>query len=260
MGKQHIKKVAETFGIAQLTAKKYIRMTKEEISDLDNPKNYKKRESTMNVWLNVIYKMMQDDCSNETIYFYIKQQQEFHDTDKKLADYIYTIGKNNFPNRTPFNSKTTMEWVFPPEVIIISRTDLLKYILTCNPKTKKDTTIEKYIDIIKNKYPIIENVETMFKEFHALLMGKDEKKLDEYLEKYEESKIQSFCNGIKKDITPVKNAIFLSVSSGFVEGNNNKFKVLKRIVYGRSGLVNLEKKCKLAFLAKQQDFSLSTLL
>ena len=100
----------------------------------------------------------------------------------------------------------------------------------------------------------------MFKEFHSLLMGKDEAKLDEYLEKYENSEIQSFCNGIKKDIIPVKNAISFSISSGFVEGNNNKFKVLKRIVYGRSGLVNLEKKCKLAFLHKGEDFSLATLL
>ena len=29
-------------------------------------------------------------------------------------------------------------------------------------------------------------------------MGKDEEKLDEYLRKYSESEIQSFCNGIKK--------------------------------------------------------------
>ena len=78
--------------------------------------------------------------------------------------------------------------------------------------------------------------------------------------KYGASEIEFFCNGIKRDITPVKNAISLSVSSGFVEGNNNKFKVLKRIVYGSSGIVNLEKKCKLAFLPKNQDFSLSALL
>ena len=71
--------------------------------------------------------------------------------------------------------------------------------------------------------------------------------------KYGASEIESFAMN-KRDITPVKNAISLSVSSGFVEGNNNKFKVLKRIVYGRSGLVNLEKKCKLAFLPKNQDF------
>ena len=260
MEKKRIKNVVETFGISPITAKKYIFMTKEEISALDNPNNYKKRNSSMNVWLNVIYKMMLDGCSNETIYFYVKHQSDYKESDDKLAKYIYLIGKNNFPGRCPFNVNTTMEWVLPPEVTVISRTELLKYILTCNPKTKKDTIIEKYIDQIKSSYPIVEKVETMFKEFHALLMGDNEAKLDEYLEKYGKSEIESFCNGIKKDITPVKNAISFSVSSGFVEGNNNKFKVLKRIVYGRSGLVNLEKKCKLAFLSKSQDFSLSALL
>ena len=72
-------------------------------------------------------------------------------------------------------------------------------ILTCNPKTKRDPNIETYIGQIKNQYPSVEKVETMFKEFHALLFGKDETKLDEYLEKYSESKIESFCKGIKKD-------------------------------------------------------------
>ena len=246
------KKYSRNVWISSLIAKRYLAMTQADISRLDNPDNYKKRESSMNVWLNVIYKMMADGCSNELIYFYIKRQKVFHEPEHKLADYIYLIGKNNFPDSPPFNVKTTMEWVLPPEVIIITRTDLLKYILTCNPKTKRDSNIEKYISQIKSLYPVVEKVETMFKEFHALLMGRDETKLDEYLEKYGESKLESFCNGIKKDITPVKNAISLSVSSGFVEGNN--FKVLKRIVYGRSGLVNLEKKCKLAFLPKNQDF------
>ena len=255
-----IKKVAEVFGITPQTAKKYIFMTEETIAALDHPANYKKRESSMNAWLNVIYKMMADGCSNERIYFYIKHQESFHGSDRTLAEYIYVIGKNNFPNRALFNAKTIMEWVLPPEVTVISRTDLLKYILTCNPKTKRDPVIEKYIRQIKRVYPVVEKVENMFKEFRSLLMGKEEAKLDEYLVKYDESEIQSFCNGIKKDILPVKNAISFSISSGFVEGNNNKFKVLKRIVYGRSGLVNLEKKCKLAFMSKSEDFSLSDLL
>lgn len=248
------------FGIAAATAKRYLAMTPEAISRLDKPANYKKRESPMNAWLNVIFKMMADGCSNELIYFYIKRQKAFHESDRKLEKYIYLIGKNNFPDRTPFHAQTTMEWILPPETIVITRTALLKYILTCNPRTKRDSTIETYISQIKSRYPAVEKVGTMFQEFHALLMGKDDTKLDEYLEKYGKSEIEAFCNGIKKDITPVKNAISLSVSSGFVEGNNNKFKVLKRIVYGRSGLVNLEKKCKLAFLPKNQDFSLSALL
>ena len=235
-------------------------MSSEEIARFEHPVNYKKRKSSMNEWLNVIYKMMADGCSNELIYFYIKNQKNFHDSEQKLAEYIYLIGKNNFPNRALFNARTTRERIIQPDVTVINRTDLLKYILTCNPKIKRDAVIEKYIDEIKNQYPVVEKVERMFQEFHSLLMGKDETKLDEYLERYSNSEIQAFCNGLKKDIAPVKNAISLSISSGFVEGNNNKFKALKRIVYGRSRLVNLEKKCKLAFLPKRQDFCLSALL
>ena len=235
-------------------------MSSEEIARFEHPVNYKKRKSSMNEWLNVIYKMMADGCSNELIYFYIKNQKNFHDSEQKLAEYIYLIGKNNFPNRALFNARTTRERIIQPDVTVINRTDLLKYILTCNPKIKRDAVIEKYIDEIKNLYPVVEKVERMFQEFHSLLMGKDETKLDEYLERYSNSEIQAFCNGLKKDIAPVKNAISLSISSGFVEGNNNKFKALKRIVYGRSRLVNLEKKCKLAFLPKRQDFCLFALL
>ena len=254
--KPRIKKTAEAFGISSLTAKNYIFMTEEDIAALEHPVNYKKRESSMNAWLNIIYKMMVDGCSNELIYFYIKHQESFQDTDSKLAKYIYLIGKDNFPDRDPFNAKTTMEWVLPPEVTVIKRADILKYILTCNPKTKRNPVIEKYIQQIKRIYPVVKKVENMFKEFHSLLMGKEESKLDEYLKKYEKSEIQAFCNGIKKDIIPVKNAISFSISSGFVEGNNNKFKDLKRIIYGRSGLVNLEKKCKLAFMSKSEDLVL----
>ena len=103
-------------------------------------------------------------------------------------------------------------------------------------------------------------MESIFKEFHGIIMGDEPENLDKFLKKFEDSEIKSFCHGIKKDIAPVKNAISYPISSGFVEGNNNKFKLLKRIVYGRSGLVNLTKKCKLAFLPKNKDFNLGSLL
>lgn len=40
-------------------------------------------------------------------------QKTFHESERNLADYIYLIGKNNFPDRIPFNAKTVMEWVLP---------------------------------------------------------------------------------------------------------------------------------------------------
>ena len=141
-----------------------------------------------------------------------------------------------------------------------SDSSLTKYLLTCNPKTKRNEEIGKYIEKIKEKYPVAAWVESVFHEFHGIIMGNEEEKAEEFIKKYKESSIKSFCNGIERDIIPVKNAISRPESSGFVEGNNNKFKLVKRIVYGRSGLVNLAKKCKLAFLSKVKDFNLLDLV
>ena len=235
-------------------------MSESEINSLDLPKNYRKRESSMNDWLNIIFKMMDDGHSNETIYFYIQRQPCFHESKRKLEEYIYLIGKNNFPDRALFNAKYLMERVISPEVIVLKRTEILKHLLTCNPKVKKDEKVGMYIDMIKGKYPVATRVESIFKEFHGTIMGIKPDKLEDFLKKFGDSEIKTFCNGIKKDIAPVKNAISYTVSSGFVEGNNNKFKLLKRIVYGRNGLVNLTKKCKLSFLPQSEDFSLSALI
>lgn len=258
--KKTLKAVTEKFQVSKRTARKYVDMTKEEIQRLDMPHDYKKKDSPMNGWLNVIYKMMQDGHCNEVIYFYIRRQPDFSGSDGSLVRCIYLIGKNNFSGRSEFHPKQLMEQTLPPGVACFKRTEILKYLLTCNPKIKKNEEPGKYMDAIKEKYPIAAWVESTFKEFHGILMGYETNKIDVFIETYGESKIKSFCNGIKQDIAPVKNAISHPESSGFVEGNNNKFKLIKRIVYGRSGLVNLAKKCKLAFLPQNEEFSLIDLV
>ena len=50
----------------------------------------------MNAWLNVIYKMMADGCSNELIYFYIKRQKAFHEEEMFLTIFIF-IGAVHWP-------------------------------------------------------------------------------------------------------------------------------------------------------------------
>ena len=259
--KKKLKLVAEHFGLSLPAVKKYVQMTETEIESMDKPQNYKKRkDSTMDDWLNIIFKMMADGHSSETIFFYIRDHTDYAGNAKKLGKYIYLIGKNNFPERIQFNEKLLLEQVLPQGVISFQRTEILKYLLTCNPKGTKNEELEKYIDVIKEKYPVAIYVETVFKEFHGIIMGNDPEQLETFLEKYDKGRLSAFCNGIKRDIAPVKNAISHPESSGFVEGNNNKFKLLKRIVYGRSGLVNLAKKCKLAFMPKDANFNLNLLL
>jgi len=155
-----MKNIAEKFQLSLATTKKYVEMSESEINSLDSPRNYKKRESPMNDWLNVIFKMMDDRHSSETIYFYIVRQPSFCGSKPLLMEYIYLIGKNNFPNQSLFNWKCLIESILPPDVIVIRRTEILKYLLTCNPKVKKDEKVGMYIDKIKEKYPVAAWVES----------------------------------------------------------------------------------------------------
>ena len=105
------------------------------------------------------------------------------------------------------------------------------------------------------KYSIANRIKTIFEDFHKTIFSGQPEHLDDFIVSYKDI-IPSFCKGLKKDIAAVKNAISNSINSGFVEGNNNKFKLIKRIVYGKQKLVNLFKRCYLAFTSTLEDLSL----
>lgn len=234
-------------------------MSQKEVQALDQPAPRKKKPTIMDGYYNIVYKMLADGIGYVDIYSYICKMG-FDGNPNAAFKYIRSMQKNNFPERKAENPLGHFEKKYPEDVTVIKRQDLLKYILTKNPKIQKDKNIAVNIDILQEKYPCIKVIDEMFSSFHTIIMGNDPDKLDQYIEKYQETEIAGFCHGLKKDIVPVKNAISLKVSSGYVEGNNNKFKLLKRIVYGRSGLVNLCKKCKLAFMPKDKSFNLFNLI
>ena len=235
-------------------------MTNEEVELVKERKNYKSRKTKMDSYKNIIYKMLKDNHNLYDIMNYIIYKGYNKDLEG-LKEYIYLIAKNNFPNLNAkdYYPQCIVDFVYPDDLEIITRKELLKNLLTINPNSR-DKNIEKYFEIIKEKYPIAKEINDIFQDYHSIIMGSDEDKIDEFIDKYETSKISSLCNGIKKDIAAVKNAISTPISSGFVEGNNNKFKLIKRIVYGKMNLVNLFKKCFVAFLATKDDFSIYDLI
>jgi transposase len=69
--------------------------------------------------------------------------------------------------------------------------------------------------------------------------------LDEWIneaQKYDIPELQTFINGIKKDLTAIKNGIIYSYNNGLAEGSVNKIKVIKRIMYGRNSFELLKAK------------------
>ena len=68
-----------------------------------------------------------------------------------------------------------------------------------------------------------------------------------FIEKYSKSNLKtlkSFANGLKRDINAVENAVAYGYSNGFVEGTNNRLKMIKRTMYGRCSKQLLEAKLR----------------
>lgn len=254
-----LQQMAQKFQLPLTSLKKDLQLTVEEVQQLEKPRPRKSRKKAIDAYLNLMFKMMRDGFSDETIYFYL-HQQGYSGKDQTLWRYLYILSKNNFPNRPHYNLNRRLEKQYPADVTVIQRHQLFQYLLTLHPKKEQDPVITRCLPLIEEKYPVVSEVKESFKSFHDLLMGKEPGRLDEFLKEYQSSFLRSFCTRLKKDIAPVKNAISLDTSSGFVEGNNNKFKLIKRMVYGRSGFVNLAKKCYLAFSASQEGFSLQSLI
>lgn len=266
---KHVSMLAEKFNINKVTVKKYLNMTASEIQSLDNPTVYKKHQKTVGAanYLNIIYKMIRDKHQAEIIYWYVISKG-FDGTHKQLEHSIDYIAKNNF---NIIYSKLRLSQNYCKGSIVIKRNDLLKEITARDSKYKHNKLIQEYLELIYEKYPIVKVVNDLYSSFYSTIMGDNSNKLDEFIQKYETKKekdengkdkivykspIQSFIEGLKKDITPAKNAISFPESSGFVEGNNCKFKLIKRILYGRANLVNLFRKSYLCFSMKKDNFSL----
>ncbi len=248
------------YKISKQTAYKYVRMSEEELQSMDKPRKSRRTASRRgDAYVNIIYKMMRDGHTDDTIYFYLRHIG-IKDPSTTIWFYLSCISQNNFPGRKKICSMKMMDACYPDDVTVIKRDEILKYILTINSKIKRNDSVDTNITIIKEYYPTVSWTEKAFHTFHSALMGKEPTKMDEFLEEYTDTSLNGFCEHIKKDIASVRNAISMEVSSGFVEGNNNKFKLIKRIVYGRAKLVNLSKKCFLAFMFKVDGFELSKLI
>ena len=235
------------------TILKYLEMTDEEVEKIKLKKTYKKKNKTeFYNFKNIVYKMLKDNQPYEYIIAYCLKQG-YKGKLTTLKGDIHKIAVNNGFKGITFNRYSKYE--YNHDETIITRYELLKYLLTLDINKFKNLKIDENIDELSSTFPIINIIKNIFQDFHNVMFSKDEKKLDEFIINYQ-IYIPSFCKGLKKDIAAIRNAISQTINSGFVEGNNNKFKLIKRIVYGKQKLVNLFKRCYLAFTSTLDDLSL----
>ena len=82
-------------------------------------------------------------------------------------------------------------------------------------------------------------------EFYRIINSKKEDRLEKWLKRLEQfniSELQTYVNGVRKDLNAVKNGIKYEYNNGLAEGSVNKIKVIKRIMYGRNSFQLLKAK------------------
>jgi len=96
-----------------------------------------------------------------------------------------------------------------------------------------------------DKYTVVIELRACIREFRKIFDDKNIVGLFLFIERYKNShfpKIKTFATGLLSDIEAVINAVSLSYSNGFVEGNNSRLKMIKHTMFGRANLPLLEAK------------------
>ena len=123
------------------------------------------------------------------------------------------------------------------KVRYIKRKDVLRHLWTGKRLSKE------YFAVVGKEYEVVHYLERFMFDFKSVFREKSKVMLAGFIEIYEDSvysKIKSFINGLSMDISAVANAVELPYSNGFIEGNNNRLKMIKRMMYGRAKLPLLE--------------------
>jgi len=136
----------------------------------------------------------------------------------------------------------------------IKRENILK--LLYHPIEKVKLISEKQFKMICKEYPFFEKIYKITWEFKSILTNKNIDDFDKWIERAKNlniPEINSFINGVERDMRAVRNAIKYEYSNGLVEGCINKLKVIKRIMYGRCSFETL--KIKILRLEKMRLFN-----
>lgn len=105
-------------------------------------------------------------------------------------------------------------------------------------------TSEQY-EAASKKYPILGKIYSLLRDFHRIVFSQQSSELDSWIMKAEPlqiDEVNTYINGLKNDITAVKNGKDFKYINGFAEGSVNKIKLTKRIMYGRNSFLLLKAK------------------
>lgn len=117
--------------------------------------------------------------------------------------------------------------------------------LLYKPIDKVKKISQEQLDKVIEKHPEIGEIYDIVRAFKNTLFSKEPEEVEKWMDDAEAlgiESINSFVNGIRRDLKAVKKAVELDYNNGLAEGSVNKLKVTKRIMYGRNSFELLKGK------------------
>ncbi len=108
---------------------------------------------------------------------------------------------------------------------------------------------QAYLDALVTLCPALDTVRALARDFARLLRERDATGLEAWLvaaESCDAVELREFAAGLRRDQPAVQAALDHSWSSGQVEGQVNRLKLVKRQAYGRAGFALLRRRYLLA--------------
>lgn len=221
--------VGRKFNIDDRTVKKYLQIKEPPVNGNKN----REYTSKLNLYKNKIIKMNNEGFTWKVIKESI-QRDGYKGSDSLLRAYLSKIKKEKI------KSKEINQ--------IVERSTMITLLYKEIDKVTKITK-EIYEKVI-TMFPEAGKIYEIVKEFKEIMFSKKPEKSEKWIQETKKQKIpeiDSFLNGIERDIKAVKNGIKYDYNNGLAEGSVNKIKVIKRIMYGRCSFDLLKQKVLLQY-------------
>ncbi len=121
----------------------------------------------------------------------------------------------------------------------LKRTDIFQYLWDSRAMD------ESHRQFLFATYPIVAELKKCILEFRQIFINKNPFLLYLFMDHCFASstaRLVNFAKGLRQDFEAVENAVTSNLSNGFVEGCNNKIKMVKRVMYGRCSIRLLKAK------------------
>ena len=195
------------------------------------------RRSVLNAYKDDLVKRWNEGCQDARQLFHDIKQQGYSGSYPTVARYVQRLRQAQGLAPRPYMTKGPKPKVSDPKTPQLTARSATWAIM--RREEKRDDEDKMLRSQLQEQHPELAESIELAESFAELVRQRQSEGLDSWLERTAKSGLtafQRFANGLRDDYKAVKAGLTLRWSTGPVEGQINRLKMLKRQMYGRANI------------------------